>query len=175
MLAGGDEGPVWLYEIQFTQDKQRRAIVKRERVMRDNTQILNRPDGDDMGDPERLTQTHLEQVNVNRQFRELADFFASIRYLHIVPQLVREPDRWVGRKNDPYGGDFLQQIARTLLYIRFRETTVTTEHLAEGISADYDSEGRLAGIEILDAIKQLGDPSVFQQAILEDVAKPKSM
>jgi uncharacterized protein YuzE len=32
------------------------------------------------------------------------------------------------------------------LYIRFRETTVTTEHLAEGIAADYDADGRLAGI-----------------------------
>lgn len=33
--------------------------------------------------------------------------------MHIVPQLVREPDRSVGRTNDPYGGDFLEQIART--------------------------------------------------------------
>jgi hypothetical protein len=33
--------------------------------------------------------------------------------MHIVPQLVREPDRSVGRRNDPYGGDFLEQIART--------------------------------------------------------------
>ena len=38
------------------------------------------------------------------------------------------------------------------LYIRFKETTVTTKHLAEGIAADYDAEGRLAGIEILDAM-----------------------
>jgi len=27
------------------------------------------------------------------------------------------------------------------LYIRFKETTVTTKHLAEGIAADYDAEG----------------------------------
>jgi hypothetical protein len=33
--------------------------------------------------------------------------------LHIVPQLVREPDRSVGRINDPYGGDFLEQLAKT--------------------------------------------------------------
>lgn len=39
--------------------------------------------------------------------------------------------------------------------IRFNETTVTTKHLAEGIAADYDSQGRLAGIEILDAMKRL--------------------
>ena len=42
------------------------------------------------------------------------------------------------------------------LYIRFIETTVTTKHLAEGIAADYDAEGRLAGIEILDAVKRFG-------------------
>ena len=36
------------------------------------------------------------------------------------------------------------------LYIRFQETTVTTMHLAEGIAADYDADGRLAGIEVLE-------------------------
>ena len=56
------------------------------------------------------------------------------------------------------------------LYIRFRETTVTTKHLADGIAADYDSEGHLTGIEILDAMKQLGDPAVFRRVTLEDVA-----
>src|SRR3990170_2466510 len=40
-----------------------------------------------------------------------------------------------------------QSLKATLL--TFRETTVITKHLAEGIAADYDSEGRLAGIEIL--------------------------
>ncbi|MGC2324429.1 MAG: DUF2283 domain-containing protein [Terriglobales bacterium] len=59
------------------------------------------------------------------------------------------------------------------LYIRFKETTVTTKHLAEGIAADYDAEGRLAGIEILDAMKRLGDPAVFKQVTLEDVAIAK--
>lgn len=56
------------------------------------------------------------------------------------------------------------------LYIRFLETTVTTQHLAEGIAADYDAEGHLAGIEILDAVMRLGDRSVFRQIVLEDVA-----
>jgi uncharacterized protein YuzE len=56
------------------------------------------------------------------------------------------------------------------LYIRFRETTVTTKHLTEGIAADYDANGHLAGIEILDAIKRLGDKNVFKQIVLEDVA-----
>lgn len=55
------------------------------------------------------------------------------------------------------------------LYFRFRETTVTTKLLGEGIAADYDADGRLPGIEILDAIRRLGDPSVLRQVILEGV------
>ncbi|HEX6384329.1 MAG TPA: DUF2283 domain-containing protein [Anaerolineae bacterium] len=55
------------------------------------------------------------------------------------------------------------------LCIRFLDTTVTTEHLAEGIAADYDANGRLAGIEILDALKRFDDPQVLRQVILEDV------
>ena len=56
------------------------------------------------------------------------------------------------------------------LYIRFKETTVTTLHLAAAIAADYDEDGRLAGIEVLDAVKRLGDRDVFGQVTLEDVA-----
>lgn len=56
------------------------------------------------------------------------------------------------------------------LYIRFKDTTVTTKHLADGIAADYDAEGRLAGIEILDASKRLDDPKAFKQVILKDIA-----
>ena len=53
------------------------------------------------------------------------------------------------------------------LSIIFRDTTVTTQELAEGIAAEYDAQGRLVGIEILDAVKRLGDPSVLQQVVLE--------
>jgi predicted ATPase len=102
----------WEYEMAFNQDKQRRPLLSKERVLRDAEVILLRPNDEDGNDPTRLTQTYLEQVNVNRPFRELATFFESIRYLHIVPQLVREPDRSVGRHNDPFGGDFLEQIAK---------------------------------------------------------------
>ena len=55
------------------------------------------------------------------------------------------------------------------LYIQFLETTVTTEHLAEGIAVDYNAEGQLAGIEILDALKRFGGPQTLRQVILEDV------
>jgi len=111
---GGEKNlPAWRYTLRFSQDNLQRPVVRGERVIRDGAEVLSRPNEDDKKDQERLTQTHLEQVNVNREFRDVANFLASIRYLHIVPQLVREPDRSVGRRNDPYGGDFLEQIART--------------------------------------------------------------
>jgi predicted ATPase len=103
----------WEYRLEFTQDNQRRPIVKREFVRRDGAVLLDRPDEDDRKDEDRLTQTHLEQVNANKAFRRVADFFSGVRYLHIVPQLIREPERSVGRQRDPYGGDFLEQLART--------------------------------------------------------------
>jgi len=103
----------WEYILHFTQDNQRRPIVKQEKVNRNGAPVLERPNKEDSEDLERMTQTYLEQVNVNREFRDLVRFFESIRYLHIVPQLVREPDRSVGRVQDPYGGDFLEQIAKT--------------------------------------------------------------
>lgn len=56
------------------------------------------------------------------------------------------------------------------LYIRFIEATVTTNHVAEGIAVDYDAEGRIAGIEILDAVKRFGSKDVFKKVTLEDLA-----
>jgi len=56
------------------------------------------------------------------------------------------------------------------LYIRCVETTVTTEHVAEGLALDYAADGRLAGVEILDARARFGDPDVFRRVVLEDVA-----
>ena len=56
------------------------------------------------------------------------------------------------------------------LYIMFKDTKVTTKHIGEGIAADYDSEGRLAGIEILDALKRFGDKNIFKKIILEEIA-----
>ena len=56
------------------------------------------------------------------------------------------------------------------LYIRFLETPVITKHLAEGLAVDYDAEGKIAGIELLDAVKRFGDKDIFKQVIIEDLA-----
>ena len=55
----------------------------------------------------------LEQVASNREFREVSEFLRAVRYLHILPQLIREPERATPYVEDPYGSDFLEQVART--------------------------------------------------------------
>jgi len=111
-VGEGDTKP-WTYRLELTQNNQRVPIVAREVVRRGDDTVLERPDKDDKADINRQTQTHLEQVNANKKFRELAEFLAQVRYLHLVPQLVREPDRSKGLSRDPFGSDFLEQLART--------------------------------------------------------------
>ena len=55
------------------------------------------------------------------------------------------------------------------LYIRFEEATVTTKKLDDGIAADYDANGKLAGIEILDCLKRFGDKATFKKVTLEEI------
>jgi energy-coupling factor transporter ATP-binding protein EcfA2 len=106
-------GGMWTYRLEFTQDNQRIPKVSKEQVSHGSTTVAIRPSSDDSADPNLLTQTYLQQVSANKNFRVVAEALAQIRYLHLVPQLVREPDRSVGRERDPYGGDFLEQLAKT--------------------------------------------------------------
>jgi predicted ATPase len=108
-----DQHETWNYRLEFNQTNQRVPVVEREIVRRGERVLRQRPDVDDEQDPKRRIQTHLEQLNANKEFRDLAGFFAQVRYLHLVPQLVREPERSVGRFRDPFGGDFLEQLFRT--------------------------------------------------------------
>lgn len=108
------DGEEWRYRLAFNRDNNRKPVVREEHVWRGGTALLQRPDAGDQADQGRLDQTHLEQVNANQAFRGVAQFFAEIRGLHIVPQMIREPERY-GRKNgdqDSHGGDLLEQLAR---------------------------------------------------------------
>jgi predicted ATPase len=104
---------VWRYRIAFGQDDRKQPVLRKETVWRGSDLVLARPSAEDRTDQARLRQTYLEQTIANREFRDIADFFASVRYYHIIPQLVRDPERSIGRKADPYGGDFLEQVALT--------------------------------------------------------------
>ena len=82
--------------------------------------MLRRPDADDDKDSERLRQTHLEGISTNKTFREIYRVFNSIRYLHVLPPLVRQPERFTGRDltGETFGSDFREQIARSTPKIR---------------------------------------------------------
>jgi len=103
--------PLWEFKLRFKQRNRQRPLVARETARHRSEVVLQRPDKRDDLDPERLTQTDLEQVNANQKFREVAEFLESVRYLHLVPQLLRVHDRSVSRNRDPYGGEFLEQVA----------------------------------------------------------------
>lgn len=112
-MGDDPQKPEWTYSLEFSRDNNSIPIVKKEIVKRDGKILLDRDcKKEEENDPELHTQTHLEQVNANKKFREIADFLKLIRYIHIVPQLVREPGRSTGKTNDPFGGDFLDQLAR---------------------------------------------------------------
>lgn len=116
----GSPTSIWTYTLAFSQDNLRRPVIKSERVERDSVTLLERPDRKDDQDPARLSQTALEQINENRDFREIANTFQGISYMHILPALVRDPQSFSPRQvvNDPYGRDFLQRVVNTPVQTR---------------------------------------------------------
>lgn len=105
----------WLYRLRFNQDKQRIPLIKEELVERDGVRLFTRPDKDDKADALRLTQTYLEQINANKEFRAIVNFFQSVNYQHLLPQVIRDPQGFSPSQieNDPYGRDFLQRVENT--------------------------------------------------------------
>ena len=87
---GEDE---WRYELAIKGKKggHNHPIVVREIVTRNGSELLSRPDANDDRDPDQLTQTHLEQISANREFRPIAEYFAKVNYFHLVPQMIRYP------------------------------------------------------------------------------------
>jgi len=111
------DGSTWTYAIQIKQQERGHHLpyVGYEKVFKDGHLFIERPDSADKKDKERLTQTHLEQISANQKFREVAKFFDSVMYLHMVPQLLRYPQAFTGPgiSGDPYGRNFLEMVART--------------------------------------------------------------
>lgn len=108
--------PIWEYSLGFKPEGTgaQRLFVTHEIAKFNGNVVLNRPDRFDKKDTVRLTQTALEQINANRDFRDIADFFGSTTYLHLVPQLLKFSEM-SGRilEDDPFGQGLLQRIAKT--------------------------------------------------------------
>lgn len=148
--VGTDEIPnLWTYEISFNGRKGETPIVKAERVLfhTKGNPIRQRPSPKDELDPPLLSQTHLQQVEQNQEFRALAEFFLAVRYLHLVPQIVR--DRYApSRERDPYGGDFLLRVKQTpkrtrdALLRRLNDGLKLAVPQFDGLDYRDDEEGR---------------------------------
>ena len=87
--------------------------ITREEVWENGSKILQRPDENDKKDKLRLTQTSLEQISLNQKFREIYEYFSSIKYIHIVPQFLKHPGMFKKESalKDDYSFDFLERIA----------------------------------------------------------------
>ena len=115
----GAQSFAWKYEvgIKLQTRGDRVPYIAREKVWKngESEPFINRPDKDDDTDKKRLTQTHLEQINANSTFREINNFCQEIKYLHLVPQLIKYPDAFRGKKlaGDPFGLYFLESVAAT--------------------------------------------------------------
>lgn len=109
--------PTWKYGIGIKQRKggQNEPVLSYERVWKNGEKLIDRPDSEDEKDSLRLTQTYLEQINANAEFREVSKFLESILYLHLVPQLLRYPEAFSGPsiQGDPFGRNFLERVIKT--------------------------------------------------------------
>lgn len=117
--SADDAEPSWRYLLAFKPEGKgaQRILITAEQVWRGNepSPLISRPNSDDKRDPARLTQTHLEQIQANAEFRAIPEFFRETLYLHLVPQLLKYSDRIGGQRleNDPFGQGFLEDVART--------------------------------------------------------------
>lgn len=121
-LRESDVSPDWSYEISIKNEirGKRRPLIEREVVRRRGEAILERPDSKDKKDTELLTQTHLEQLNMNSEFREISTFFEQVLYLHLVPQLLKFSDQLSLRhlESDPFGQGLLDEISGVTIRTR---------------------------------------------------------
>ena len=142
-------------ELMYTYDKQFSTVIKRECVRKDGKILLERPDEADQSDIQRRTQTALEQVSLNQNFREVANFFRSIEYQHILPQAVRDPHGFsaIPVINDPYGRDFVRKIWMMPQSIR----NTRLQHIEKVLQIAVPS---LSGLKI-DIDKNSGQPHLW--------------
>ena len=107
----------WIYELIFKASGRGKQLihVTSENVYKNGEHILSRPNAHDHADAVQLTQTHLEQILANQSFRVISDFFTSVTYLHIVPQLLKFAKEIGVNKidDDPFGQGFLDRLANT--------------------------------------------------------------
>ncbi len=173
VTLAADDGKEWIYSIGISQQNagRRLPILAYENVIRDGSDVIKRPDESDTQDELRRTQTFLEQINANYAFREIARFFASIRYLHLVPQLVRNPTAYRGpaqasnQSEDVHGLSFLDALAHTTKKTREARLRAIGKTLSEAVPQlkEFTFTTDASGVPHLQAIYQHWRPKGAKQ------------
>lgn len=114
-----DGDPKWEYSLEIAQESTgtHQAYVSSEKVidLENGKVLLARPAEADKSDKRLLSQTALEQIGQNAKFRDIADFFVDVLYLHLVPQLLKFGNELAVKRmtKDPFGQGFLETMAAT--------------------------------------------------------------
>ena len=146
VTVGDEKTPeIWLYDLRFNASKGQAPAIIFESLQHNRKTVFERPGKKET--PRELTQTHLEQVSKNKDFSEFVTFLASCRYLHVVPQIVRDRRRQSAEGDDPFGGDLLRRIKE--MPKRFRDARLKRIARAlqiavpqfESLDLQDDSEG----------------------------------
>ncbi|MDR2148932.1 MAG: AAA family ATPase [Tannerella sp.] len=114
-----NDRPEWEYRLTFNQTgggiTDLRVLVKEEYLKNQITGTLhiNRI----LKDKESEYQkgfTYIEQASRNEEFKPFIDFLGDISYLHLIPQLIRDPKSFlkISKGEDYYGRDFLEKVQR---------------------------------------------------------------
>ena len=155
-----ESAEIWRYMVGFRQIPQSQSYKQRyfaslthERVWKNGKLLLDRPNTEDAKDPDRLTRTTLEDAD--HDFQELVDFFQSITYLHLVPQLLRFPDLITAA---PIGADVKPQHSTAIS--RRRSTRTQFGHdLLEKI-ANIDEETRCSRLKTIEETLKIAIPQL---------------
>jgi predicted ATPase len=148
----GDNNVVWKYVLTLVQQTRgnRNTLIREEIMERDGEVILSRPNAEDREDEERLTQTHIEQISTNKNFREIVNYLSGIQYMHLVPQLLKFPEAFSGPDlpEDPFGKGFLRTVAKT------------------------PQDTRTKRLEKIQKILQIAVPQLDNLKYIEDIGQP---
>lgn len=109
--------PEWEYELTFNQTgggiADLRALVKKEYLKNIVTAEvhINRPNRENESEYQ-SGFTYIEQAAKNEPFKEFIEFLSEISYLHLIPQLIRDPKSFLktSKGEDYFGRDFFERV-----------------------------------------------------------------
>jgi len=117
IINNESDQPEWEYELTFNQTgggiADLKAVVKREYLKNfiKNEVLISRPNGGTESEYQ-LGFTAIEQASINEKFKSVVEFLGDISYLHLIPQLVRDPKSFLktSKGEDYFGRDFLEKV-----------------------------------------------------------------